>query len=374
MRRVLSLLAVFASFHAAAADKADRVDRLVVVGVAEPFGGPGPTLTQLTRELRNACAERTQGVLDAAEVHDRMLGPTTKATLPQLDRAYSAAVNMVRNGEEEVALRTLTGIADDLERLPETTEGFNLWVRTMLRLAFLEDARAHKKEAKLLLESVLAVQPTADDEKAGYPAPFVQSLERARTEVNGKRHVQLTVQSSRKAIVAVNGRPFGESPITIPLPPGRYRITGIAGKLRAPIVAVELANEPETVNLDFGLADAFRPDGGPGLALGRSDRALGIIRAGGWLGADKILAATSVREGGGDFLVATIYDVHRGAVTREGRVRVGAGGVLPGSMAMLVKFLFTGERGEGVLASDAPPPKVELRGKGTLIMPKTGEK
>jgi hypothetical protein len=366
MRRVLSLLAVFASFNAAAADKADRIDRLAVVGVAEPFGGPGPTLAQLTRDLRAACAERTQGVMEVAEVRNRMVGPSTKATLPQLDRAYSAAVNMVRNGEEEVALRTLYGIADDLERLPETAEGFSLWVRTMLRLAFLEDARAHKKEAKQLLETVLAVQPAADDEKAGYPAPFIQSLERVRTEVNGKRRIPLTIQSGRKAIVAVNGRPYGDAPLTVTLPPGRYRITGLAGKLRAPIVAIELTNEPETVNLDFALADAFRPDGGPGLALGRSDRAMGIIRAGGWLGADKILAATSLREGGSEFLVATIYDVRRGAVTREGRVRVGAGGVLPGSMAMLVKFLFTGERGEGVLASDAPAPSVELKGKGTL--------
>ena len=350
MRRFLTLLVLVAS---ARAFPADKVEKTVFLAVAEPFGGPGAALAQMSRDLRDASAQRIQGILEAAEVRGRMVGQTAKASLPELDRAYGATIAMYANGEREVARRTLYGIVDDLEKSPESANAFERWERTMVRLAWVENELSHGSDAKQILERVLVADPNAKLDE-DYSQPFVKLLEQVRADVNARPKLKLTVNASgRKATVFVNGHPSGEAPVTLSLARGRYRVGGLLGKLRAPSLAIELRNSAETVNLDFNLADSLRPDGGPGLALGRSERVFGILRAGAWLGVDRVLVTTTARENAKDWFVASLYDVRQGTLVREGRIRPWSGSAPSGGLKTLVKFVFNGER-SGVAAAGSP--------------------
>jgi hypothetical protein len=141
---------------------------------------------------------------------------------------------------------------------------------------------------------------------------------------------------------------MGVTPITLTLPAGTYRIGGAAGTLRVPSFSVDLEAEERMVVLDFALAEALRVNAGPGLALPAPQRGYGIVRAGAWLGVDKLVVASRVSEGGADFLLGSIYDVRRGALLREGSVRMVAGGVPSVNLGALASFLFTGQSSRDV--------------------------
>jgi hypothetical protein len=161
----------------------------------------------------------------------------------------------------------------------------------------------------------------------------------------------------QSGIVYVDGRPTGTTPATISLPAGRYRIGGSAGALRVPSAWVDLRTEDRGVVLDFSLAVALRANAGPGLALAGPARAAGVIRAGAWLGVDKVLAASVLADGKIQFLVGSLYDIRRGALMREGRVRMAAGAVPSPSLAALATFLLTGQQSSVVESSalESPP-------------------
>jgi F0F1-type ATP synthase membrane subunit c/vacuolar-type H+-ATPase subunit K len=107
---------------------------------------------------------------------------------------------------------------------------------------------------------------------------------------------------------------------------------------------VELADEDQSVGIDFTVPEALRPARGPGLALAEEDRPRRIVSAGGFLGLDTVLATSFADEGGVPYLVGALYDVRRGMRKLEGRVRLGANRSVPaGGIAALAEFLVTGQ-------------------------------
>ena len=125
-------------------------DSVGVVAVAEP-PGPSPELAELTHQLRGVVAERTQGVLEASELRERMTGQTSSATLAELDRAYAGALATYQNGDFEGAVRTLRAVVEDIDRLPSGPEAFSQWTRAMLRLARSEQTLGRGGEAREVL-------------------------------------------------------------------------------------------------------------------------------------------------------------------------------------------------------------------------------
>jgi hypothetical protein len=92
----------------------------------------------------------------------------------------------------------------------------------------------------------------------------------------------------------------------------------------------------------------LRVNAGPGLALDAARRSDGIVRAGAWLGADRVIAVSRAREGEAQFLLGSMYDVRRGALSREGSVRMVAGSVPSVNLAALASFLLTGQSSRDV--------------------------
>lgn len=335
-------------------------ETLAVLAVADS-PGPEPELVEMTHQLRAACRDRTGGVQEVPDMRQRLLGQASNATLAELERAYGGALATYQNGEYVSSIRTLYAVIDDLEKLPEGPETYSQWIRANLRLAHAESTIGHVKEMREAMERVLAMEPRLQPDPDLYSPSYRRDFEGVRARVSARQLRQLTVDAlGWSATVYVNGKAMGTAPVSVLLPPGRYRVGGSAGTLRVPSFWIDLRDEDRAASLDFGLAEALRVSAGPGLALVEAGRPAGIIRAGAWLGVDRILATSIVVENQVPFLVGSLYDIRRGALQREGRVRMSAGAVPTGNLAALASFLLTGQHSRVVVvargAERTPPP------------------
>ncbi len=329
---------------------AGAFERLGVVAVSDPPAGPDADLAELAHQLRAACRDRVGGVEDVPTMRARLLGQTSNATLSELDRAYGGALAVYQNGEFESALRTLHAIVEDLESLPESADAYSQWIRAQLRLAHaaLSVSRESEAEAALfaLARTDLSIAPDPDQYSPSYRRRF--DAVKSKVRALPARRLVVTAEG-RPGTVFVNGRALGTTPLSLWLPSGSYRIGGASDDLRVPSFPVDLRTEDRSVVLDFALAESLRVNAGPGLALPISRRGDGIVRAGAWLGVDRVVTVSRVFEGQAAFLLGSMYDVRRGALLREGSVRMVAGTVPAANLGALSAFLLTGQSSRDVV-------------------------
>ncbi len=361
---LLALLALLA-----APPPATAFERLGVVAVADPPLGPDPDLAELAHQLRAACRDRIGGVEDVPTMRARILGQTSSSTLSELDRAYGGALAVYQNGEFESALRTLHAIVEDLESLPETEDSYSQWIRARLRLAHAALTIGRDAEADASLLEVARTDLSVAAEPDQYSPSYRRRFEAIKAKVRALPRRRITVTSEgMPGTVFVNGRPMGETPVTFTLPSGTWRIGGAAGSLRVPTLRIDAEADDRSVVLDFALASSLRVNAGPGLALAAPRRGDGIVRAGAWLGVDRVIAVSRVFEGEAAFLAGSIWDVRRGALLREGSVRMVAGSVPAANLGGLAAFLLTGQSQrdvrdrtesarERIAAATPPPPR-----------------
>ncbi|MCM2333921.1 MAG: PEGA domain-containing protein, partial [Anaeromyxobacteraceae bacterium] len=318
-------------------------ERVAVLAVHDP-PAPDGELTELTHQLRAASVERLAGVLTAPEMRDRLAGKSGGATAQELDRAFGGALAVYQAGEAESAARTLRAIIEDLEDLPEGEAVWGQWTRAMLRLSHVHLSLRQEEERDAVQVALLKVDPGHQLDPVLYAPGFRAHFEALRQKVRAMPKRRLTVTArGRGGAIYVSGRDVGPTPATVILPAGTYRVAGAAGALRIPSFEVDLSSEDRSVVLDFALAETFRPGAGPGMVLPTADRAAPVIRAGAWLGVEKLVVASRGSEGGAHFLVGAIYDVRRGALLREGSVRMISGGVPASNLGALAAFLLTGQ-------------------------------
>ena len=346
MTASISTLALILMGAAAAPGASERLAVLAVHDAPTPDG----ELSELTHQLRAACTERVPGVLTAPEMRARLAGKSGGATLPELDRAFGGALAVYQNGEYDSAARTLRAIVEDLEDLPESEAVWSQWTRAMMRLSHVHLTLHQLDESDAVQMALLKVDSTHQLDPVLYAPGFRAHFDELRQRVRALPKRRLTVTArGRAGTIYVSGRDVGPTPATVILPPGVYRVAGAAGALRIPGFTVDLTGEDRAVVLDFALAESVRPAAGPGLVLGHADRGANIIRTGAWLGTDKLLVTSRTVEGEAHFLVGSIYDVRRGALLREGSVRMISGGVPPANLGALAAFLLTGQSSRDVL-------------------------
>lgn len=340
MRHLLTFLAaalLSVPLHGRAADT------LGVLPVAAP-PGPNPELIETSSQLRKAIAEKNTGVLDSQALRDRMTGQTPGATLAELDRAYGGAVASYGSGDYEGSVRTLRAIIEELEKLPDSDAAFSQWQRAMLRLARAESELGQADASRATIDRLVRSAPQVQVDPASYPSRFIRGVDEAKSQLKSLPVHKLVVNSPAKgARVYVNGRDVGAAPITVSLPKGTYRVTAALGSTRTPPVQVSLVDGDGAITLDFTIPDSLRPNLGPGLALPDGDRARQIVAVGGFLRLDSILAASFVDESGVPYLSGALYDVRRGMLTREGRVRLSNQALPVGGATALADFLVTGQ-------------------------------
>ncbi|HEX9289433.1 MAG TPA: hypothetical protein VF904_07920 [Anaeromyxobacteraceae bacterium] len=358
-----------------AAAPAAAFETLAVVAVADPPAGPDADLAELAHQLRAGCRDRVGGIEDVPTMRARLLGQRSNATVTELDRAYGGALAVYQNGEFESAIRTLKAIVEDLESLPESDEAYAQWVRAQLRLAHAALTIGHEKDADEAMSAVARTDPAVQPDADQYSPTYRRKFEAAKAKIRAlpARKLQVSAEGFQ-GTVFVNGRPMGTTPLALWLPAGVYRIGGASGSLHVPSFGVDLQAEDRNVLLDFALAEALRMNAGPGLALTAADRGGALVRAGAWLAATRVVAASVVSDRDAQFLNGALYDVQRGALLREARVRMAAGSVTSVQLGALAAFLLTGQPARGVepvrsepvalpapgpsIAASAPPPNL----------------
>jgi len=330
-------------------------EKLAVIAVADPPEGPSPALAEMAQQVRAACRERASGVEEVAEMRARLLGAAPGATLPELERAYQGALAAFEALKFESSARTLRAIIEDLEKLPESAEAYQQWIRAHLRLGAVERVQKHGAPARAAMARVAEMEPAYAVDFVQYPPSFLLEFEEVRRQVLARPRRKLTIDSTGEIGRAfVNGKYVGTTPVTLSLPAGRYRVGAERDGRRAPEIRVDLEEADRSLRVDVALAAALRIDRGPGLALAAENRAAGVVRAGAWLDVERLIALSTAqaRESsfldgavteGSSFLHGAIYDVRRGALLREGRVRVDGGGIPPGHAAALASFLLSGK-------------------------------
>lgn len=330
-------------------------ERVAVLAVHDP-PSPDGELSELAHQLRAAATDRVAGVLTAPEMRDRLAGKSGGATVQELDRAFGGALAVYQNGEYESAARTLRAIVDDLEDLPESEAVWAQWVRAMARLAHVHQSMKQLDERDAVLVTLLKADSSVQLEPTLYSQTFRAHLDELRQKVRSMPKRRLTVSArGRAGTIYVAGRDVGPTPATVILAAGPYRVAGAAGALRIPSFTVDLGAEDKSVVLDFALAETFRPGAGPGMVLPGPERAGAIIRAGAWLGVERLVVASRASEAGAHFLVGAIYDVRRGALLREGSVRMVSGGVPAANLGALASFLLLGQSSREVLDRTREP-------------------
>jgi hypothetical protein len=335
-------LPAFAAAVSLFAPSAFAAESIGVLALSEP-PGPSADLVEITAQLRAVLAERTAGVLAASQLRERMTGQTSTASLAELDRAFAGALATYQAGDFEGAIRTLRAVVDDLERLPDGTEAFEQWSRAMLRLARAEQTVGRRDEAQALVERLVRTNPGVKVDATQYPPSFVKGVDDARAALKSMKMRKLVVNAQKGVRVFVDGRDVGAAPLTVELPPGKYRVSGAHAGQRVPGVSADLSSEDQTVELDVRFAEALRPNAGPGLALAGADRARRVVTAAAWLGLDRVVIASFAQEADVTFLVGTFYDVRRGAIHREGRLRLAGKAPPSGGLTALATFLVTGQ-------------------------------
>ncbi len=206
----------------AAADRPERSGPAMgVVAVAEPPAGPSQELTELTTSLRAAVSQRSPGVLSPQDLRQRMLTRSPSASLSELDRAYAGAVAAHQSGDFEGAVRSLSAVLTDLERMPDGPETFSQWSRALLRLARAQGSLGRKADAEESMKRLLRADPTANADPELYPPSFQRQLEEARKQLAAAPKHKLVVKGPKGAKVFVEGREVADAPATLTLAAGQ---------------------------------------------------------------------------------------------------------------------------------------------------------
>ena len=219
---------------------AGGAETLGVLAVSDP-PGPSPELVEITSQLRGVLAQSTPGVLEPGDLRQRMMGQTSTASITELERASAGAIATYQAGDYEGAITTLRAVLEDCEKLPDAPETFKLWSKTMLRLARYEQTVGRRPEAQAILERLVRADPTVKVDLGQYPPSFAKQVDEVRAALETQKTRKLTVNATQKgARVYVDGRDLGPAPVVVSVPPGKYRVSGVMGDLRAPSMKVDL--------------------------------------------------------------------------------------------------------------------------------------
>ncbi len=316
----------------------------------------------LTREAVSQRPGMT--VLDSDETAGRVGG------LPR--GSFADAQRLIRGSRMDLfadtyerAELTLRKAIEDLVRLPPSDAKWQELSDAWTMLAQIKQRTQRETQAEETIRRVLRVDRGYVPDESYYPPGFRRFVDGVRRKVDADAVASLRITTRPSGLtVFVDGRPVGPSPITLPVPPGTYRVEAAFASARgaARFVRVERSS---AIELDSEFEGAIHPSFGPCIESkgGREARLVALVRLAGVLGVQLLIAVREEEPAPGErYLVASAVDASTGEEMREGRVRMYGTGLAPGAIERLAEFLATG--------TAAPPVQPIVNGKLTSELPK----
>ncbi len=260
---------------------------------------------------------------------------------------------------------TLKKAIEDLVRLPPSPANWRELSEAWTMLAQLQQRTDRPVEAEESLQRVLRVDRAFVPDESYYSPSFRKFVDGVRRKVDAESTASLRVTTRPTGMtVFIDGRPVGRSPVTLPLPPGDYRVEAAFPEARGAARFVKVQKSTE-VELDAEFEGAIHPSFGPCIATkgGREARLVALVRLAGTLGVKQLIAVREEEPAPGErYLVASAVDGTTGEEVREARVKMYGSGFAPGAVERLAEFLATG--------TAEPPVQPIIDGKPVVEEPK----
>lgn len=324
-----------------------------------------PGLAEAARSLRRELAARDQRIL-SEEATARPAGGLRAPSYEEVVRSIQAAEEdfFAQPPRLERAQATLRSALQEAGRLAPGAQRWQAFTTAAAQLARVLLKAGERARAREVFLAAVAVDPGLSLNKTEYPPSVQEELEVARELSGSIPHVELQVEGpAAGAPVFLNGFPAGNLPLSRRLPLGGYElVVGEPPRLsfrRELMLAADLS-----VHVDWEREARLHADAGPCFETASREQwlsASALLSSA--LGASQIVGVRHEGVGGERMLAATLVDVPRGRVVREGKVRAES----RDGAHRLASFLLTGEEASGVEA--APLPDLSIAAAATAEAP-----
>lgn len=186
--------------------------------------------------------------------------PRPLRALEEVVRQVESARTLFYGDQPDRALELLRQALAALER---ASPGPGVWPVTADALtvqALVLRSAGRRQESADALRRVLRVDPTHALDPDRFTPSMIQTFEGLRRELARTRKHALQVRANQPATVYLDGRPAGQTPLTLELAPGTYRLALAAGDRPSFTHPVELKKDAAvTVDLAFEGAVSTSP-------------------------------------------------------------------------------------------------------------------
>jgi hypothetical protein len=276
-----------------------------------------PGAATIPRIFRNALKGAGMSVLSEAETAAPFGGLSVRSTA-ELKQALADARDDFLDGQVVLALQSLQRLSGEVDLLAPSPERWELQRNVLTNLAQVL-GRSDKSAAQAVLIQILSVEPDYKPDPSVFPPSFIAQVKTLQHELKRKpaSELQVTTEPAETGIV-VGGRPMGLAPMSVPLPPGLYRLEGMWGyRGLTKSVDVGAPSQPAvSIVLSTAREGSIAPDAGPCL-LPVPTREAALARFAALLKVKWVYAIRSETSGNTQRLVAEQFDAATGHTVRE---------------------------------------------------------
>lgn len=306
-----------------------------------------PTLITAARDLRDATGKLLGPQLVDGEVVLDIVRARPTRSLAEIERQLDSARTLFYGGQGDRALELVSRALEELERASPENKPWATTTTALVLKALIARGADKPKDASDAFRLIARIDPGFKLDPDAYPPSVVSAFEATKKEVARTRKTLVLLRAeSGEAMVFIDGRPMGPSPLKVELIPGSYRVSLMQGSAISFPHRLEV---PRDLKLNVDLAFEGSVSAQPPLCLS-SPRDEGAVKLAQLVAAERVIVVRNLaRRGEPPFLSGSVFDLATGQKERDGSVQ-------PDLLSSLATFLVTGREVTGVQTNGSKAP------------------